>query len=62
MILVAIYNTILSMGPYYTTSTYKWFKSALWDAPMRLYLDIQLEYMRIERNLSELRKEEMHEE
>jgi len=62
MILTAIYNTMLTMGPYYMTSTYKWFKMALWDAPTRIYLDIQLEHMRLERNLSEVEEGKIHEE
>ena len=40
------------MGPYYVESTYKWIKMALWDAPTRFILDVQLEQMRLERNLS----------
>jgi hypothetical protein len=44
---------MIGMGPYYLESTYKWFKMALWDAPTRVFLDIQLEQMRLERNLSE---------
>ena len=62
MILTAIYNTMLTMGPYYVTSTYKWFKMALWDAPTRIYLDIQLEHMRLERNLSGVEEDKIHEE
>jgi hypothetical protein len=53
MLLTAICNTMIGMGPYYVQSTYKWFKMALWDAPTRVFLDIQLEQMRLERNLSE---------
>jgi len=41
------------MGPYYLNSTYMWMKMALWDAPTRVILDVQLEQMRLERNLSE---------
>jgi hypothetical protein len=62
MILTAIYNTMVQMGPYYLNSTYKWFKTALWDAPVRIYLDIQLEHMRLERNLSDVEEVEIHEE
>ena len=58
MLLTAFYNTMLSMGPYYLESTYKWVKMALWDAPTRVILDVQLEQMRLERNLS---REEMGE-
>jgi hypothetical protein len=58
----AIFNTLTSMGPHYATSIYKWFKMALWDAPIRLYLDIDLEYMRLDRNLSQMERSENHEE
>ena len=53
MLFTAICNTMIGMGPYYVESTYKWFKMALWDAPTRVFLDVQLEQMRLERNLSE---------
>ena len=53
MLFTAICNTMIGMGPYYIESTYKWFKMALWDAPTRVFLDVQLEQMRLERNLSE---------
>lgn len=53
MLFTAICNTMIGMGPYYLESTYKWFKMALWDAPTRVFLDVQLEQMRLERNLSE---------
>lgn len=52
MIHIAIYNTFDSMGVYYAENIFKWFKTALWDAPLRLYLDIQLEQIKLERNLS----------
>jgi hypothetical protein len=48
----SIYNTLVEMGPQYMTNTYKWIKMALWDAPTRFILDVQLEQMRLERNLS----------
>jgi hypothetical protein len=62
MLLVAIYNTVISMGSYYARSTYKWVKMAVWDAPIRVYLDVQLEQMRLERNLSNFEEDENHEE
>jgi hypothetical protein len=52
MLLTAIFNTMYGMAPYYVESTYKWLKMALWDAPTRVFLDVQLEQMRLERNLS----------
>jgi hypothetical protein len=53
MLLTAIFNTAIGMGPYYMESTYKWMKMALWDAPTRIILDVQLEQLRLERNLSD---------
>ena len=50
------------MGPYYLQSTYKWFKMALWDAPTRIILDVQLEQLRLERNLSRTGQGEIQEE
>jgi hypothetical protein len=62
MLFTALYNTTLSMGPYYLQSTYKWFKMALWDAPTRVILDVQLEQLRLERNLSRTGQGENQEE
>ena len=62
MLLTAIFNTMYGMAPYYLDSTYKWLKMALWDAPTRVYLDIQLEHMRLERNLSRIEEGKNHEE
>ena len=62
MLFTAICNTMIGMGPYYAHSTYKWFKMALWDAPTRVFLDIQLEQMRLERNLSEEESEDEKQE
>ena len=53
MLLTAIFNTMYGMAPYYIDCTYRWLKMALWDAPTRVFLDVQLEQMRLERNLSE---------
>jgi hypothetical protein len=52
MILQAITNITAEMGPNYLQSIYKWLKSAIWDAPYRIYLDVQLENQRLERYLS----------
>ncbi len=60
--LQATYNTLVSMGPYYIESTLKWIKMALRDAPLRIILDIQLEQMRLERDLSRAKKSENSEE
>ena len=58
MLLTAIFNTLIGMGPYYMDSTYKWIKMAMWDAPTRVFLDVQLEQIRLERNLSEEESED----
>ena len=50
----AIINTFRSTGSEYAINIYKWFKMALWDAPYRLYLDIELEKMKLEIDLSRL--------
>ncbi len=52
MYLKAIYITLVTMTPLYIQNTYKWVKSALWDAPVRIMLDVELEAMRLERDLS----------
>lgn len=62
MLFETFYNTMTSMGPDYMCSTYKWFKMALWDAPLRVYLDLQLEHMKLQRNLSTEKTSEIHEE
>jgi|TARA_R110001583_G_scaffold190632_1_gene355040 hypothetical protein len=45
------------MGPHYLINTYNWVKCAVWDAPQRLILDIELEKIAIERDLSRKEKE-----
>jgi hypothetical protein len=52
MYLKAIYITLVTMSPFYIENIYKWVKSALWDAPHRFMLDVELEAMRLERHLS----------
>jgi hypothetical protein len=48
----ALYRTMKSMGPEYILNICDWVKRALWDAPYRVYLDVDLEKMAIERELS----------
>lgn len=48
----AVYQTIASMGPHYLVSIYNWVKTAVWEAPYRFILDVELEKIRLERNLS----------
>lgn len=50
MYIQAICNTFVSMGPQYLTSIFRWVKAAIYDAPLRLFLDIELELQSIERN------------
>lgn len=38
------------MGPHYLLNTYRWVKMAIWDAPIRLFLDIELELQSIQRS------------
>ena len=39
----AVIQALISMGPYYISNTYTWMKCALWDAPHRFILDVELE-------------------
>lgn len=50
----AIISTFRSQGSQYAINICRWIKSALYDAPYRLWLDIELERILIERHLSEL--------
>jgi len=45
----AICRTMISMGPEYTTNVLKWVKSAVWDAPHRVWLDIELQKIAYDR-------------
>jgi hypothetical protein len=45
----AIYITLITMGVYYVENVCLWFKSALYDAPYRLILDVQLEKQKLDR-------------
>ena len=53
----AICQTFIYMGTYYMTNTYSWIKCALWDAPYRFILDVELEKIAIELNLSKKERE-----
>lgn len=53
MILVAMFNTVRDMGPYYISNVVGWVKSALWNAPFRVFLDIELELLRLQRGYIE---------
>ena len=45
----AVCRTMISMGPEYTTNVLKWVKSAVWDAPYRVWLDIELQKIAYDR-------------
>lgn len=47
----AIPQAIISMGPSYLINIYNWVKMALWDAPYRVWLDVELEKLAIERSM-----------
>jgi len=48
----AFYRTIVSNGSQYFLNVCDWVKTAVWDAPYRVYLDVELEKVAIERELS----------
>lgn len=48
----AIPQTFIYMGPHYVVNIYKWVKMAVWDAPYRVWLDIELEKISIDREIS----------
>lgn len=47
--LQAFIQNLTSMGPHYIANTYKWIKMAVWDAPYRVWLDVELEKISIDR-------------
>lgn len=51
MLLLAIFNTAREMGPQYIVNFADWIKTALWNAPFRVFLDIELELLRLNRRL-----------
>ena len=48
----SILATVYTYAPMYTLNTCKWVKMAVVDAPLRFSLDIDLEYMKLQRHLS----------
>ena len=46
----------MSMTPFYIENLCVWVKTAVWDAPRRIYLDIDLEKHRIEMEQERLSK------
>jgi hypothetical protein len=53
MLIVAMFNTARDMGPQYISNVLGWVKSALWNAPFRVFLDIELELLRLQRRYIE---------
>ena len=49
MYIKAIYRNTISMSSFYIENFFNWVKMAVYDAPMRLYLDIDLEVEKIKR-------------
>lgn len=51
MLLLAIFNTVYEMGPQYIVNFADWIKTAVWNAPFRVFLDVELELLRLNRRL-----------
>ena len=49
MYIKAIYRNTISMSSFYIENFFNWVKTAVWDAPRRIYLDIDLEVEKIKR-------------
>ena len=56
MYIKAIYRTVFTMTPFYLENLCLWVKSAVWDAPRRIYLDVDLEKHKIEMEQTRLSK------
>jgi len=54
MYLKAVYRIVVTMSPFYIENFCIWVKTAVWDAPRRIYLDIDLEMHKIKRELDHL--------
>ena len=52
MYIKAIYRTIVTMSSFYIENFCLWVKTAVWDAPRRIYLDIDLEYHNLSKSES----------
>ena len=50
--ILSFFTTAYMYAPIYTLNTCKWVKMAVVDAPLRLSLDVDLQYMKIQRHLS----------
>jgi hypothetical protein len=62
--LKAVYVTLMTMGVHYIEHACTWIKAAVWDAPRRVILDVQLEKYKLEREdiLSEIKSQENQDE
>jgi hypothetical protein len=54
MYVKAVYRTIISMTSFYLENVCTWLKTALYDAPYRVYLDVELEKQKIKREIDYL--------
>jgi len=45
----AVYITLVTMGIHYLEHLCNWVKAAVWDAPRRVILDVQLEKYKLDR-------------
>ena len=61
MYIKAIYRNTISMSSFYIENFYNWVKMAVWDAPYRIYLDIDLEKQKLERENERLSRTGSHE-
>lgn len=50
--ILSFFTTAYMYAPIYTLNTCKWVKMAVIDAPLRFSLDVDLQYMKIQRHLS----------
>lgn len=50
--ILSFFTTAYMYAPIYTLNTCKWVKMAVVDAPLRFSLDVDLQYMKIQRHLS----------
>ena len=50
--ILSFFTTAYMYAPIYTLNTCKWVKMAVVDAPLRFSLDVDLEYMKLQRHLS----------
>lgn len=50
--ILSFFTTAYMYAPMYTLNTCKWVKMAVVDAPLRFSLDVDLQYMKLQRHLS----------